>query len=155
MSRSATITVLAVGLSAVLAGCSGSISGPREVARIGIVDHFGESEGVISVPSPVTAGEPFTVTVRTYGDGCTSVVGTEVEDTVEGGVLITPIDATVEGPNVACPAVLRRPEHEATVTFETTGERTITVRGRRVASGGVDEVILLTRTVEVVASGGS
>lgn len=154
MGRTVSVSAWALVLAVVLSGCSDLFTGPHDVARIGIVDHFGQSEAVVELPDTVTAGEAFTVTVRTYGGGCTSKGSTRVEDTVEGGVLITPIDVTREGPDVVCPGILKRLTHEAAVTFEATGERTVTVRGRRVADG-VDEVILLDRTVEVVTADGS
>lgn len=155
MRRSLILPAVTAGLALLLPGCSDLFTGPHDVARIGIVDHFGESEGVIEAPDTVAAGAAFTVLVRTYGGGCTSKGATEVEDTVEGGVLVTPVDVTREGPDVLCPAVLKRLTHEATVTFEAAGERTITVRGRRVARGEPDEIVLIDRAVDVITDGGS
>lgn len=154
MQRTAAAPVTVLGLSLALVGCSDGIFGPREVERIGIVDHFGESEGVISAPTTVVLGEPFTVTIRTYGGGCTSVGPTRRAATVEGDVLITPIDTTIEGPDVVCPAILKRLAHEVTLTFREIGQETIHVRGRRVARGEEDEVVFLTHAVSVVAAGG-
>lgn len=155
MGRTVSMSASALVFAVALSGCSDLFTGPHDVARVGIVDHFGESEAVVEAPDTVAAGEAFTVTVRTYGGGCTSKGSTRVEDTVEGGVLITPIDVTREGPDVVCPGILKRLTHEATLTFGATGERTITVRGRRVAHGERDEVVLLDRAVEVITDGGS
>lgn len=133
---------------AVAAACQGGITGPRDVTRQGIVEFHGDGPEV-SLPASVTAGEAMTVTVRTFGGGCTSQGPTRV-DTVDAVVRILPHDITTEGRNVVCPSILRSFEHRADLTFEEAGERTVRIVGRRVGRE-VDEVIELDRTVTVEA----
>lgn len=130
---------------AFMAACDG-VTGPRDVTRLGIVEFHGDGPEV-SLPASVTAGEEFTVTVQTFGGGCTSKGATQV-DTVGSVLRILPLDVSTEGPEVVCPAVLRRFEHRADVAFEAAGERTVRIVGRRVAPD-VDERIELDRTVTV------
>lgn len=139
---------LAAMLLVAAAGCGDGLIEPRDVTRRGIVEFHGDGPEV-SLPASATAGEAFTVTVRTFGGGCTSK-GPTVVDTVDAVVRILPHDVTTEGPNVVCPAVLRTFEHRADLTFEEAGERTVRIVGRRV-DGEVDEVIELDRTVTVEA----
>lgn len=128
------------------AGCGDGLTGPRDVPRPGIVEFHGDGP-VVSLPASVTAGEEFTVTVRTFGGGCTSKGPTRV-DTASSATRILPVDVTREGPNVVCPALLQTFEHRADLAFEEAGERTVRIVGRRV-DGEVDEVIELDRTVTV------
>lgn len=140
------VCLLAVGALA----CGGPL-GPRDVARPGILEFHGESRDVVSAPDTVTAGEPFDVTVRTYGGGCDQKGETRV-DRSAGVVVITPIDVFTEGSGVVCPAVLRRFEHAVRVTFEEPGAGEVRVRGRRVPP---DEEIVRVRTVVVEAASGT
>lgn len=148
-----------VGLGLLLAlavvGCADNgndFFGPEDhVLRPGILVHYGDTAEV-SVPSTVTAGEEFTVTVETFGGGCDGKDGTEVE-AVEGAVEITPIDNFYVGDGV-CLAILKVFTHTAEWTFDEAGEQTVRIRGRKV-SRDVDEAIVLTRTVTVKTSDGA
>ena len=144
-------TLLAWLLAAAVAACDGDPSGPRDVARLGILEFHGESRNVVTAPDTVEAGEVFDVTVLTYGGGCDRKGETRVEE-IDGSVVITPIDVFAEGEDVVCPSSLRRFEHTARVTFGEPGTGEIRVRGRRVPA---DEKILRVRTVAVEAAGGS
>lgn len=132
---------------AVAAGCSGDdVAGPGDVTRLGIVEFHGDGPEV-TLPASATIGEEFTVTVRTFGGGCTSKGPTRV-DTVDAVIRILPLDVVPDDPDAVCPAVLRIFEHQADLAFEEAGERTVRIVGRRV-DGEVDEVIQLNRTVTV------
>lgn len=142
---------LACLLALAAAACDGGLSGPRDVSRLGILEFHGDSRNVVTAPDTATAGEPFDVTVLTYGGGCDQKGETRVES-ADGVVVITPVDVFVEGEDVVCPAILRRFEHAARVSFDEVGTGEIRVRGRRVPPG---EEVSLTRTVVVEAAGGS
>ena len=77
---------------------------------------------------------------------CMSVEETEVSIT-EDGAEITPYDRRTPG---KCVAALVQFSHEAHVSFETLGEKTIRVNGRRSAGAGTYELlqVVFAMTVE-------
>ena len=116
-----------------------------EVLEVGVVEHFGESEDVLIAPTSVAAGERFAVEVWTYGGGCITEAWLDVEEAPDG-VVLTPYDWRSTG--TPCATLLQRLHHEDDIVFESPGEKTITVRGRQVASS-VDELIEIEHTVVV------
>ena len=125
-------------LSLLLAAC-GSAS-----VEVGIVHFYGESEGVIEAPEAVDAGEGFTVTVNTYGGGCTSAEWMSV-DSDDQTVELVPYDREESGD---CSAVLLRLPHTAEIEFSSSGAKTLIVRGRQV-SGEHEASIELRRELTV------
>ena len=98
----------------------------------GIVDYYADgSAGVITAPATVTAGQPFDITITTFGGGCESAGGGDV--VVAGDVAtIDVFDWSVAGPTVSCVAMLKRLPRTVSVTFATPGPATIKVNGQRV-----------------------
>ncbi|TVR60216.1 MAG: hypothetical protein EA422_14185 [Gemmatimonadales bacterium] len=137
-----------------LASCSSPVElvGPDDEGRVlGAIEHYGDPAR-IEVPSHVSAGEPFTVTVTTYGGGCVSQG--EVEVSLSGRqATVSPYDYDVRAdrrvtlpPNTICTAVLQHFTHEAELRFDHAGPARVTIRGQRRPSG---EVISVNRTVLV------
>lgn len=137
----------------VLTGCEDT-TGPfeRREERIGIIDHYGDSEGVIVAPETVPLAVSVEVLVRTYGGGCTAFGRTDVVD-IDNGIQITPIDITgFPSEGFACPSILLRIDHRVSVAFDEPGPFRIVVRGRRLAPQDLDsggEIILLEQAVQV------
>lgn len=133
-------------LPVLLAPACGGPTGPRDVARPGILRFYGDG-AEIAVPSSATAGRDFTVTVRTFGGGCTSKGWTRV-DTLDAAFVLRPFDVTAEAPDLACPAILKSFEHTAELSFDAAGEGTVRILGRETGPDG-DRAIELERTVTV------
>lgn len=140
-------TGLVVSL-AVAVACDDGVTEPREVQRLGILEHFGESGDVVSLPTVVAPGEEFAVIVRTYGGGCTTK-GTTRVDTVDESIRVTPLDVTVADQDAVCIDILKRLTHRADLVVEEPGQQVILVRGRAVGAGDEDREIQLERTVTV------
>jgi hypothetical protein len=124
-------------------GCSGSptASTGRE---LGFLEYHGTSAEV-TVPETARVGEPFAVRVVTWGGGCTEKGETDV--TRSGTrVDVRPYDLTASGADIACPDILLRLVHEATVRFDAPGTATVRVHGR-VEPGA--RTIVVTRTVVI------
>ena len=165
----AGIVVVIVGL--VLAAC-GDPTGIEPAARAGVLQLVGSGGyggvsgdpelrwtapassdvfipgDVLVVPDTVTAGEPFTVTVRTIGlNGCWAPAGQEVrweEHTVE----LRPRDAH-SGARV-CTEILQLLTHTSELSIPEPGEWVVRVRGRRVrASGTGEEPVAVEKTIVV------
>jgi hypothetical protein len=123
---------------ALVSGCSAAAEPPDSGAatvdeiRPGIIEYFGESADVVDAPAAV-AGEPFTVTVATYGGGCEMADSLEVSLAADGAEL-APYDRTYIPAGSACTTVLRRFPRTTELVFEAPGEKTLTVHGRRVAT---------------------
>jgi heat shock protein HslJ len=99
----------------------------------GILDfHADGSQGVITAPAAVPAGQDFELIIATYGGGCESAGDEAIVYTPEGAAVFV-YDLTVATePGIACPAILQRLTHTVTLRFEGPGERLIQVWGRRV-----------------------
>ncbi|HEY0036122.1 MAG TPA: hypothetical protein VGB66_05505 [Longimicrobium sp.] len=99
--------------------------------------------GVITAPDTVTAGQPFQVTITTVGpSGCWRADG--AEKAVQGNLAtITPFDR-VEGE--LCTGALVSLPRSVELRFDTRGEATIRVYGRRVRDGNLNAAT--ERTVE-------
>jgi hypothetical protein len=134
--------------TAALAAACSPTDPDRQVREPGFLEYYA-SPVEVTVPETVRAGEPFTVRAVTRGGGCTSAGDTEVA--VSGATAdVSPYDLRAEGPNIACPDILRALPHEVTVRFDTPGTATVRVHGRR--EPGL-ETITVTRTVTVQPAG--
>lgn len=147
-------------LTVLLAACtapSGGTPGPGD----GTANGDGPSERVFgtveyysnpfraAVPATATTGEPFGVTVATYGGGCTEKGETAVQ--LEGlRAEIRLYDVDTEPATGGCADIFRTHEHTATVTFAEAGEAEITFYGLKEDASGVVNVSH-TRTLEVLS----
>ena len=141
-----------------LAACTAP-SGGTPTPGNGIVDGDGPSERVFgtleyyggpfqaTVPATATAGEPFDVTVVTYGGGCIEKGETTVR--FEGlQAEIRPYDFDTQPASGDCPAILRAHGHTASVMFAEAGEAKVVFYGLREDATGTANVSH-TRTVAV------
>lgn len=91
----------------------------------------------ISIPDSVSAHTPFTVAVRTFGDGCYSFGRTETE--LDGMVAeIRPYDRRQTGE--VCPAILVSIDHSVTLSFGSSGLATVRIIGSR-APGETEDTL--------------
>lgn len=136
--------VLGVSLSVAFAACSVAETRERVVGTIA----FHGDPVRLEVPSEVTRGQPFTVEVITYGDGCREQGETEVE--LEGlRAEVTPYDHQVTPPpGAACTLELNQHRHRATLRFEDTGTAEVVFHGREEDRGGTN-MTSVTRTLEL------
>lgn len=99
--------------------------------QLGVLSYY-DALAYIELPGSVRRGVPFDVMVRTYGGGCVAQGDTEVN--VSGMVAtIAPFDSfIVKLPSRReCTADLRYYQHRARMSFATTGQATVIIRGRR------------------------
>ncbi len=129
------------GLALVALGC-GSISGLDEEQVVGVVEHFNDPV-IVQLPDTVAAGQAFTATVRTYGNGCTKKGDTSVEVN-DLSATVTPFDVRKKAN--FCTDILNAFQHTATLRFNKAGTAEVVVRGRKQPG---DEVVTLKRTVVV------
>ncbi len=144
-----------------LAACVASPSGgnPAEGSPDGVADGSGPNERVfgtvefydqpvkVVVPSSAQPGQPFAVTVVTYGGGCIEKGGTKVE--VEGlRAEVRPYDYDITPVNGVCTDELRIHEHTATLSFEEMGTAEVVFFGRKKGASGTTQTSV-TRTLEV------
>lgn len=107
---------------------------------------FYEEPVTVTVPQTATVGEPFSVTVVTYGGGCTEKGETDVRlEPLRAE--IRPYDYNV-APGQACDTALRTFEHTATLSFTEAGEADIVFYGQKTDASGTSNT-MLTRTLEV------
>lgn len=106
-------------VAAVLSACTDDV-----VVEPGIV---GSTFMNPDVPSSARIGESFTVKVTTEGGGCRSIDSTDV--VIMGDVaIVTPYDRyRTTG---TCTLELRAISHEATVSFDTRGQKTVRIIAR-------------------------
>jgi hypothetical protein len=115
--------VVLVASFATILSCGDTVGSAGD-ARIGVIAFYGDPV-VITVPDTVLVGQPFSASVRTYGNGCVSKGGT----TVKLGSLtaeITPYDIHK---GRICPAILNLFEHTAAMTLGQRGTAEITFHG--------------------------
>jgi len=124
-------------------GTGGSGSGKRV---FGTIEHYGDPAQV-EVPVSVRRGQPFTVTVVTYGGGCIDKGETKVE--VEAlRAEVRPYDYNTSPIERICTDELRSHKHTATLSFEEAGAAEIVFYGLKEDAGGVTQTSVM-RTVEV------
>lgn len=132
-------------LLAAASGCSvvDSSGYSREPAYI----EFYGNPVEITVPATARLDEPVTVSVTTYGGGCTHLGDTQVA--VSGGTAeLRPYDVTETVG--ACPTIVNRLVHQAEVIFDQVGTATVRVYGRS-EPGGLP--LVETRTITVQPAG--
>lgn len=100
----------------------------------------------VDAPASAAVGETFAVKITTYGGGCI-LQGTTDVSASDAGAELTPYDRYYVGDN-DCTADLRFYEHTAELRFDTAGEKTIRVHGRRVGDG-IDQEVDITVTVQI------
>lgn len=118
--------ISALKLLAAISSCDDPL-GPNNGKRIGVIAFFGDPV-VITVPDTVLVGESFSASVRTYGDGCVSQDGTEVES-VGLSIDITPYD--VHSGARICTDILNMFDHTAALTVAQPGTVQITFHGKQ------------------------
>lgn len=109
-----------------VAPCAGPVA--PEAGRItGVISFYDEPE-VVEVPASAPAGEPFEVVVVTYGGGCVTRNGTEVD--VSGLVVdVRPYD--MDSGAEVCTDELRIFEHRAAVIVHEIGTAEVRFHGLR------------------------
>lgn len=119
--------------------------GPSERV-FGTLEHYGDPAQV-EVPASVRRGQPFTVTVTTYGGGCIEKGETKVE--VEGlRAEVRPYDYDTSPLNGICNDELRIHKHAATLSFEEIGTAEVIFYGLKEDTSSVTQTSA-TRTLEV------
>jgi hypothetical protein len=118
-------------------------SGPSERV-FGTIEYYGEP-AQMEVPDLVEQGQPFTVTVATYGNGCIEKGETKVEAL---RAVVRPYDYDTTPLGHDCDDMLRTYEHTATLSFEEAGTAEVVFYGLKEGAGGVTQTSV-TRTVVV------
>ena len=103
----------------------------------------------IQAPTTAQVSEPVIVRLETYGGGCIEFASMEVTISATAADM-RPLDRRlIPGDDGGCILILTMIAHEATLTFDTPGVKTVTVHGRRVNGRGDEPVAFpLTITVE-------
>lgn len=117
--------ILPASLLVALGGCD--IVDPEFETELGAVFFF-SNPPQITIPDTVAAGQPFTVTVHTFGNGCVEFARTEVEED-ENTVEIRPYDRIET--DRACEEILKTIDHSVTLRFGVSGPMTVRVVGKR------------------------
>lgn len=119
--------------------------------RVEGILHFHGDTAPVEVPETAVAGEPFEVTISTFGGGCDNVGSALVK--VEGHLAtIQPYDFTEADEVTVCTAILKIMPRTVEVTFDEPGEGVLRIKGLRVDEqnrDGVPEVI--EKKISVVA----
>lgn len=138
----AGMSSLLLGLLALMFGC-GDVTGPETERVRGIIIGIQPDDPYIVAPDTVQAGEPFTVTVRTYGlNTCWRKGETEIDP--GRATVLEPFDIKVMGAD--CADEIQQFEHTVTLTFEEEGEALIGILGRSRQGGG--ELVFFPLIVE-------
>lgn len=96
---------------------------------LGTIEYYGEPAQV-EVPTSVRQGQSFTVTIATYGGGCTEKGETKVE--VEAfRAEVRSYDYDVSLPDGDCTDQLRLHEHMATLSFREVGTAEVVFYGQK------------------------
>jgi hypothetical protein len=110
-----------------LAGCE--VVEPLEDRLVGIL---AERDGAtdVAVPDTVASGVPFVVSVKTVGGACVRKDETELE--LSGSTAtVTPYDRyAIPRPGLGCLPTATAFDHATTVTFMTSGDASVVIRGR-------------------------
>jgi hypothetical protein len=104
------------------------ITGVSEERFVGAIGY--PNEVLVEMPETVTAGEPFTVTIRTFGaDGCWSGDGADVNVRGLTGT-ITPYDVHRSGRGVYCTMAEVHLSHSVELSFAAPGAAELAIHGR-------------------------
>jgi hypothetical protein len=119
--------ILPLLLALLLAGCE-LITGVHKDLHVGSIGY--PDDLAIQIPEAARVGEPFTVTVRTFGgNGCWERHRTDVS--VSGlAATIIPIDAHVRRRGTMCTQAIIDIIHEATIRFDEAGTAAVEIQGR-------------------------
>lgn len=118
--------------------------GPPERV-FGTIDYYKEPV-TVTVPETAMVGEPFSVTVVTYGDGCIEKGETDVRlEPLRAE--IRPYDYNVT-PGSECPDILNTHGHKATLSFTEVGEAEVVFYGQRADADGTSNMVV-ARTLKV------
>ncbi len=120
---------------------------PGALVEVGIIDHYGEADGVLEAPLSARVGEPITVVVNTYGGGCISAESISVGER-SGAIELTPFDRDESPGRDACTLELRRLSHPTDVEFAAQGTALLIVHGRRVTQT-TDEVTEMRQQIVI------
>ncbi len=124
----------------------GTANGDGPAERVfGTITYYNQPVD-ITLPSEAVHGEPFTLSILTYGDGCLEQGETDVQLEARRAE-IRPYDYNTT-PGRPCEDIVRAFEHQATVTFAEVGEVEIVFYGQRVSEDGVTNTSV-TRTLTV------
>jgi hypothetical protein len=116
----------AIGLTVLSIACQSSPLNPG-TRVIGIIDAGQTSAQVIDAPAEASLGQPFSVTVSTFGNSCVTADGADV--TIDGLVAtITPYDVIATG--VTCLDYLKAYPRAVQLSFGQAGAATVRVKGR-------------------------
>lgn len=121
-------------LSASAIGCH-SPTGPIYTEELGFIVWNEEPFEALALPPSAAAGVDFAITVRTFGDGCTTGARTELR--YAGNLaIVTPYDNHVASlpANMGCPSIIASPVHTVTLRFASPGVAQVRVEGRRYPS---------------------
>ena len=96
---------------------------------------FSDTPAVITAPDEVKAGVAFEATITTTGPAiCWRADGADTQ--VSGNVaVVTPYDFSPENEDVACGAAIISLPRTVQITFDSPGEATLRVNGRKVVGG--------------------
>lgn len=106
-------------------------AGPEGEVRVGVITGFGMGPDA-SAPDTVEQGAPFEVSVRTFGNGCTTEGETDVRAVGAGTVEVTPYDVHV---GHVCHDILRIIDHRATLVVHEPGVLLVRFRGQGAPEG--------------------
>ena len=114
--------------SLTLLGCG--LTEPRWDLRRGEIEG-GADPLHLEIPAVVTAGEPATIAIRTYGNGCVRHGEVTLVSVTGMTAIVEPYDSVVvEAPgNYGCTDQLRTFTHTADITFPQAGDATLQVIG--------------------------
>lgn len=144
------VSIIALFGFVLLSGCDGDTSGlgldndgPVTVVKPGIIQQRVGGEVDVTLPTEAAVGEPVSITVRSFGNGCFQEA--ETTASVDGlSAVVVPFDSIRV--DVACTEQLRVFEHVATLTFSRAGVASVAIVGRRWPD---DRVIVAHRTLDI------
>ena len=149
MARVVTLNHISFGavLALVALGCQSPFE--SEVVRTlkpATIEFYGDSTEALA-PAAVFAGEPFEVTVQSFGDGCVSFGETRVTmSRLRADIRPYDFEVTHAPRNYACPDILTKLSHTVTLTFAERGRVLLWIHGRRRPDGSAVSVV---RAVDV------
>ena len=133
-----------VALCCWLAACDRASTEPALAENPAYIYLESSSTPLVSVEAPPHAGQAFQLTLNTYGaDGCWTFGRTEL-DTSASPLVITPYNRYAGGPNVGCTLALARIPHTLTLTFATSGTKTVIIQGREFSGRIIREPVTIT-----------
>lgn len=134
-----------VGVLLLCAACSPTGTDPEYVRELGVLAEPGLSEQV-QVPASARAGQPFTVSVTTWGSSCRRTAPAEVSRIgLQADVTVYDLNP-VGGP---CDRAIRPMEHVVELRFPQPGTATIHIHGRTFDVEGRPVPLTIERTLTI------